>query len=193
MDQHGINQRKSGLIRKLWPAIWLLTLLLGGCIYSIQPWYEAGAGGADPALLGVWQDAEDEESWVFMATGDTLRLLYREKGRTSEFAAASFHVGGQGFLDLSPAPGAWDEGPAGWYLLPMHGLHLWSVDGDTLRLSSLRPESLENVLALGGHPPLDRREDRWIFTGSRAEMAAFLAGRLLDPGLFGDPTVMVRK
>jgi hypothetical protein len=193
MSQHVINQRKTGLPRKLKALLLPLLALFGGCVYSLQPWYAEGSGGADPTLKGVWREVDGQDAWVFLAQGDSLCLLYQDDGQTGEFTAVTFNVEGQDFLDLTPAAAGRASGPMGWYQLPMHGLHRWSLSGDTLRMSSLNPQTLDTQLQLGTHPPLQEMDNRWIFTGSREEMSALVADQLLDPALYDEPTVMVRE
>jgi len=193
MASHGSNQRKDGQSRKAWTAILLLPLLAGGCVYSVHPWYGEGEGHVAPQLAGAWRDVDGDDSWIFLARGDSLRVLCREEGRSVEFVAVDFAAGGVRFLDLTPAPGPWSEGPQAWYLLPLHGLHRWSLADDTLRLATLDPQSLETVLAEGGHPALERQENRWVFLGPREEMAAFLTSHLLDEALYSESTVLVRE
>jgi len=177
----------------VWASILLLPLLAGGCVYSLQPWYLEGEGRVAPQLVGAWRDVDGDDSWIFLARGDSLRAICREEGRSVEFIALDFASGGARFLDLTPAPGAWSDGPQAWYLLPLHGLHRWSLADDTLRMATLDPQVLETVLVEGDHPALQREENRWIFLGSREEMADFLSRRLLDEGLYSESTVLVRE
>ncbi|MFA7330478.1 MAG: hypothetical protein WC326_05315 [Candidatus Delongbacteria bacterium] len=193
MSQHVSNQRKTGLLRKLKAGLLPLLTLLGGCVYSLQPWYPEGTGGAEPALRGVWREAGGQDTWVFLANGDSLRLLYQEDNQSGEFFALNFRVGENAFLDLSPVPGSYASGPVSWYLLPLHGLHRWTLDQDTLRLSSLNPQSVELLLEGTEHPRLEKLDNRLLFLGSREEMADFLESRLQDPALYDEPTVLVRE
>ncbi len=191
MVTHGFNQRKPGLIRKL-KCLLLLPMLGLGCVYSIQPWHRAGTGGGDPALLGVWVEVDKSNTWVFTQQGDSLSVLYQADKELARFNGASFTSGAWSFLDLCPADGSCGEGVAAWYLLPLHGLHRWEIRGDTLLLASLKAQALDSLMSGVDHPPLDRGSDRWVFTGNREEMAAFLDRHLLDLGLYDSPTVLVR-
>lgn len=193
MATHGTNQRKAGRSRKTWAAILLLPLGLGGCVYSMHPWHREGEAHVAPQLVGAWRDVDGDDSWIFLARGDSLRAICREEGRSVEFIAVDFTAGGVHFLDLTPAKGAWSDGPQAWYLLPLHGLHRWNLTDDTLRLATLDPQSLETVLAEGDHPALERQENRWIFLGQRDEMATFLTDHLLDESLYSESTVLVRE
>jgi len=192
MVSHVSNQRKTGLIRKLKGGFSCLLLVATGCVYSIHPWHRAGEGKADPALLGVWKDAENNATWVFTQEGDSLSVLYQADKELARFNGASFLSGGEHFLDLTPADGSCGSGVAAWYLLPLHGLHRWELGGDTLRLASLKAPALDSLLTGVDHPPLDRSNDRWVFTGSRNDMADFLERHLLDASLYETPTVLVR-
>lgn len=193
MSQHDSNQRKTGLSRKLKALLPVLLALLGGCVYSVQPWYAEGTGGVDHSLTGIWREVDGEDCWVFIAKGDSLRLIYQEDNQSGEFTALSFQVGGQHFLDLTPAAGEVASGPVGWYLLPLHGLHTWSIDQDTLRMSSLNIQALEALLPAIEHPPLEKQDNRTIFLGEREAMAAFVEQALLDPSLYDEATVLVRQ
>lgn len=192
MLTHGSNQRKTGLIRKLKALFWVSALGLSGCVYSIHPWHQAGQGSADPALLGLWRDVEDGATWVFAPQGDSLSVLYQGEKELAHFNGASFRLRGQSFLDLAPADGSCGDGVLAWYLLPLHGLQRWSLEQDTLRMSALKAQALDSLLNIVDHPAVDRSSDRWVFTGTREEMAAFLAGNLLDAALYDSPTVLVR-
>ncbi len=191
MVTHASNQRKTGLIRNL-KGLLLLPLLTLGCVYSIQPWHHAGSGGGDVGLLGLWQEVDKGNTWVFSRQGDSLSVLYQEDKDLARFNGASFSSGAWTFLDLCPADASCGSGVAAWYLLPLHGLHRWELRQDTLRLSSLKAQALDSLLAGVDHPPLDRSGDRWVFTGNREEMAGFLDRHLLDEALYDSPTVLVR-
>jgi hypothetical protein len=188
---HEANQRKRARFRKC--AFLLLLPLLGGCVYSLQPWYAEGTGGADPALPGVWREVDGKDTWVFLAAGDSLRLLHHGEGELGEFTAISFQQGGWNFLDLTPAGASLPGGTAGWYLHPLHGLHRWQLRGDTLELGSLDNNLLGDALEARPHPPLEKGENRWTFMGTREEMAAYVGEQLLDETLFSDRTLLVRQ
>lgn len=190
---HDANQRKNGLFRKPLFALLGLLPLLAGCVYSLQPWYAEDAGGADPSLLGVWHEVDGKDTWVFLAAGDSLRLLYSGENELGEFTAVTFSHGDWSFLDLTPAGTSLPAGTVGWYLHPLHGLHHWQLNGDTLLLGSLDINALNNLLGSVPHPPLENGENRSVFTGSREEMAAFVPAQLLNDSLFSDRTVLVRQ
>jgi hypothetical protein len=180
--------------RRLVPLLALCLLPLTGCVYSIQPWYAADAGGADPALLGIWQEVDSQNTWVFLAAGDSLRLLDKQAdGPVNEFTAVTFQYGDWTFMDLSPAGQSLGSGNAAWYLLPLHGLHWWTTDGDTLRVRSLNPDAVTGLMESSPHPPMDERDNKWIFTGTRDEMTQWLETSLLEADYYGEPTVLVRR
>ena len=191
---HDANQRKSGLFRKHLPVCLIgCCLFLTGCIYSLQPWYAEDAGGADPALLGIWREVDGQDTWVFLAAGDSLRVLFSSEGQLGEFTAVTFRLKDWTLLDLTPAGPSQPSSTVGWYMYPLHGLHRWQLRGDTLLLGSLASNVLSERLEAGPHPPLEKGENRWVFTGSREEMAGYVAAQLLDEALFSDQTVLVRQ
>ena len=89
-------------------ALAVATLLLAGCIVtSIYPFYTAKDLTFDPALIGVWTDADDTnqdaETWTFEKIAEqTYKLTTRDSSETNEFDAHLFTLGKAQFLDCLP-------------------------------------------------------------------------------------------
>jgi hypothetical protein len=83
----------------------LACVLLGGCVYSLEPFYAKESLVASPVAAGKWQrldkggHAERGETWEF--TADRV-VVHDERGQWRELDAKYFRVGGMTFVDTYP-------------------------------------------------------------------------------------------
>jgi hypothetical protein len=84
-----------------------LVLLTGCFVSSIYPFYTAKDLTFDPALLGIWGDAEEtndnKEVWVFeKSEAQTYKMSIRGGSETNAYDTHLFTLGGEKFLDNLP-------------------------------------------------------------------------------------------
>lgn len=160
-----------------------LLALLGGCVYSIHPWYVPGSEGDDSRLIGEWSNGE--ELWIFLADEGGLRLIQRDDGRLGEFRAVTFEVEATEHLDLVPLDEKTQNSFLASHLLPMHGVLRWAMDLDTLCLVSLDLGRAQKVF-LSRPFPGEKIDDRWVFTGPTVDVFAYLKQNLAADSLWSD-------
>ncbi|HEX5474239.1 MAG TPA: hypothetical protein VFX12_06205 [Vicinamibacterales bacterium] len=130
----------------------LLVVLSGapGClVLSLQPAYDGDSLAWDPALLGVWRDADDNASVrIEAAEWHSYRLHYDyaiERGDLTGFLTV---LGDARYLDVRPLSG---EDP-GSLLIPVHAVLRVAIDGDHLEVTPLSYDWLAARLR-SGRPP----------------------------------------
>jgi len=79
-----------------------LLAALAGCVPSLNPLYTEKDLVFDPALLGVWGEANAKETWTFEKAGEKkYKLLQTDNdGRTGEFEVHLLKLKDHYFLDL---------------------------------------------------------------------------------------------
>jgi len=111
----------------------LATLASSGClVLSLQPAYDADSVAFDEALLGIWNNADDETQ-ATIARGEwrSYRVTYTDRFATRALQGNLTRIGEAAFLDLTEQRGS-DPGP---FLVPVHGIVRIELHGDTLLAS----------------------------------------------------------
>jgi len=180
---HDQNERKRVRLRKALAAAAAALALCAGCVFSTHPWYVDGSQVPGTALVGEWSDGES--LWIFLEGEDGLRLVHREDERLGEFRAVPFRAAGRDHLDLQPLDSKAINGFAASHLLAMHSLFRWALEGDTLVLTSLDLGRVEKLFQ-AVPPPGEKIEDRWVLTGSSAEVHDYLVRHLSADSLWTD-------
>ena len=184
-----------------WITLTTLSMLLSGCIPSVNPFYTEKDVIFDPRLLGEWQDKDssDPDVWKFEKAGEKqYKLLVTEKeGKQGEFQAHLFRLKQEYFLDLKPVDPQFATNQAGLVeicMIPGHLLVRVSQFEPELKLTFTDPNWLEKYLtnnptALAYH----RDEKRAFLTASTADLQRFVLQHLGEGELFDKPGAMVRK
>jgi hypothetical protein len=158
----------------------LAAALSSAClVLSLQPVYDDRSIAFDEALLGRWDNADDQTQ-IVIERGEwrSYRIAYTERGttRTLNGNATSLGdaAGGVLFMDVTELRGV-DPGP---YLIPVHAIYRVSVRGDQLSAAPLDFDWFTRMAAeqRRGMPPLaidDRRNV--ILTAPTAELRRWLA------------------
>ena len=145
----------------------LSCLALPGClVLNLNPAYDDQSLAWDPALLGRWQNTEDNVS-VEITRGEwkSYKIHYVHPIETGDLTGYLTIVGDERYLDVMPARGQ-DRGS---FLLPAHAVLRVRLKGDTLELSPLSydwfAESLRAAKPIAGlDAALDQKENALITT-----------------------------
>jgi hypothetical protein len=192
-------------------ALGLTVLLFAACVPSVNPFYTDKDIVSDPALAGVWSDADGgdkPDTWTFAPaekpdkSGYTLTLSEESGKRTGKFKAVLFKLGAERFLDLEPIQVDLAETQAGLTkaaLIPGHLLLRVYQIGPELRIVITSPDWCDKYLDAHPDALAHRREhdpDALFFTATTAELQKFVLAHLGDDELFAkeaDSTKLVRR
>jgi hypothetical protein len=180
-----------------------VTLLLGGCIPSVNPFYTNKDVVFDERLLGEWQAKESSDEpqlWRFDKGDDkAYKLTVTEKdGKHGEFNAHLFKLKQELFLDLIPNDCDYATNQADLVAYSMFPGHL------LVRVSQLEPELtlafcdfdwLKKHLVANPKALAHRVEqkDPILMTASTRDLQRFVLKHLAGGELFGEPAELVRK
>jgi hypothetical protein len=116
-------------------ALLIASIASSGClVLSLQPAYDTKSVAYDEALIGQWENADDQTSaTIEQAQWRSYKITYTDRFTTRTFQGNLTKVGTGRYLDLTEVRGT-DFGP---YLVPVHGLFRVTLDGDTLAAADL--------------------------------------------------------
>jgi hypothetical protein len=80
-----------------------VTALLGGCLVSSNPFYDAHAIVQDDRFVGLYPNDETQSVWEVTKTSappGRYRLILHERGTQSEYTGTLFEIGKATFLDV---------------------------------------------------------------------------------------------
>ena len=178
-------------------ALIVLLLILTGCVPSLNPLYTGDDIIFDAALLGVWFDSDETESWVFTSPNEKeYKVVYTdESGKKGEFKARLLKIEGKLFLDLVPVKTGLAQ--TDFYkanFLPMHTFVHISQTAPHPQISYLEPDWLKSHL---DKTPAALRHERIsgeiLITASTKDLQKFLLTNLNVPGAFSKPFSVKRK
>ena len=176
-------------------ALTLAVLAAPGClVVSLHPSYDADSLRWDPALLGVWQNAEDRASLqIERADWKSYRIKYVYPIETGELTGYLTAVGDDLFLDVMPARG--DD--RGSFLVPVHALLRVRLTDDRLELTPLSYDWFFDHARYGRKIPgldvtLDQKENALIVSPTSA-LRNWVRGQVATGPMFGAPAAFVRK
>ena len=181
----------------LWLAVGV-SLVLPGCVPSLNPLYTEKDLVFDAALVGTWAEQDDSrETWSFNKSGEKeYKLIYTEDDKTGEFKAHLLKLGNTLYLDFFPeSDGLKDSKRNDFYLshfVPGHMFAKVTQVEPTLRMAMLNPDWLKKLLeknpkAIAYHAV---GEDRIVLTASTAELQKFIVANTGEA--FGDPATLKR-
>ena len=156
------------------------SLLLVGCVPSLQPIFEPEDVVFDPKLIGEWKSHDDKDTWSFTRhKGNTYRFLYTDSdGKKGAFDAHLVEFNGMRFMDVAPTRDQIrgnDFYKA--YLYPLHTFfRVGELTDTTMVLSAMDMEWLEKYLQQ--HPQaLDHQiiDESVFITAKPKDIQAFLA------------------
>jgi hypothetical protein len=195
------------------PFALCLALLLPGCVPSVNPLYTSKDLVFDPALVGVWSEENDKETWSFQKAGEKKYLLKHtdDEGQVGEFDAHLLKLGKQLFLDLRVLdPGAKDDDLsmnnwARWTLIIRPGHLFLKVDqiSPELQMRVMDPDALEKLLEknpkavrherIRFDPRDDDDKGQIVLTAETKDLQKFILKHMNDEKLFGEPSNLRKR
>jgi hypothetical protein len=173
------------------------ALFCGACVPSIHPLYTETDLAFDPALIGVWREANETETWdISFVDEKRYRLIHTdESGKKGEFEMRLVKVDGRMFLDLTPVkPTSTQNDFYGGHILTVHTFVHLGRDGATVQISMLDPKWLKSALAQNGNSLRHTMMgDEILITDSSKNLQKFLISNIAVPGAFDSPVTLRRK
>ena len=153
--------------------------LVAGCIPCLRAIYTEKDLVFEPALVGVWHQADGKGVWHFAEAAEkSYRLVVTDqKGKPGEFSAHLAKIGGTLFLDLCPEkPDLPKSDFYMFYLRPTHTFFLVREMSPELRMSFMNPKWLQEHLKANPEAVRHERTQHGILlTASTGQLQAFLA------------------
>lgn len=188
---------------KAWMSSLAVLFLLTGCAGSLRPLAEDQQTIFDPALVGAWVEADDQnhkEIWTVRRSGEktySLEVFDTEKDSTTVYELRLLRLSSflffESWFDRVKVPkGKLDRGDLG--VVPVHFFGRISIEGDTVRLGMLNEDWLSKALdgrtAQAEHM---RDKDFILLTGTSAQLREFALKYAEDPKAFPMETVFRRR
>lgn len=178
--------------RTAFTAVLLASLVSSGClVLSLQPAYDDASVAFDEALVGQWENADDQTSvTIEPAQWRSYKITLTDRTSTHTYQGNLTRIGGTTFMDVTEVRGT-DFGP---YLVPVHGIIRVKVDGDTLTGADLRYDWFLQAMprkTLGRLAAAIDDRRNVILSSTTAELRAWLARAPAEA--FDAPTTLTRK
>lgn len=170
-----------------------LPLTPGCLVVSVHPTQDRESLVFDPALLGVWQDAEDNAALrIERGEWQSYRIRYELPIESGEVTGHLSAIGKARYLDLMPAKGQ-DHGA---FLVPVHVTLRVELDTDRLVVTGLSYDWFLEQLRKKGVPGLsvvlDDKENALIVSPTSA-VRSWLGRQPPDGQMFGASATFTRK
>jgi len=163
-----------------------LTVVLSGCVLSVDPVISESGATFDPRLLGTWEEVSgSDRAIVSRAAERTYAIEYTSGGKVSQFQARLGRLSDHLVLDVWAAEPDTDQPlPSAGLLLPGHLLLTVDIDPDEIRVASLEPDPLHSALQSGQVRLVhESSKERLILHGTIGQLRAALAGYLGRSGV----------
>jgi hypothetical protein len=164
------------------------SLLLVGCIQSLHPLVTEETAAYDPAILGVWEQAQGESTWAFtQKETNVYNLTYTDKqGKAGRFEARLVKLGDHVFMDLLPDdPQEIENGYYKFHLLRVHTFLKVSLDGSDMELAGMDPNWLAKRLeADPGALRHEKVHNLVVITAASDELQQFVRRHAEDKDAF---------
>jgi hypothetical protein len=176
-------------------AVALSCLVLPGClVLNLNPAYDDESLSWEPALLGRWQNSEDNVS-VEITRGEwkSYKIHYVHPIETGDLTGYLTFVGDERYLDVMPARGE-DRGS---FVVPVHAVLRVRLQDDRLEVAALSYDwFLDHLKAgkpIGGlGVSLDQKENALIVSPT-GRIRAWLRTQTPDSAVFGAAATFNRQ
>lgn len=177
-----------------------LAISLAGCVPSVYPLYTAKDLVFDPALIGAWQEDDEDDSWTFTKLDDTsYRLVVKEGDKTAPFDAHLVRLGAYRFLDMSPHEDGLPKGQVpDLYRMSLIAGHMFlkvSQIEPALQMAFLDPDWLDKRLSARPAEIAHIRpgDNNVVLTAPTPDLQRFVSQHAGDKGAFGESSNMKKK
>lgn len=175
-----------------WLLVVALAAVLTGCYpLSIQPFFTQKDLVYDPALVGVWKEADSGTSVWTIRRGDatSYEALNTEDGDTRRYQFHLVQLGDARYLDIVPLE---EEGMA--QHIPAHSLHRIRISADVVEIEPLSLDYFDALInahktgiAQKVAVPIQQGVDnKIVLTGSTAELQEFVLKHAREKELFAE-------
>ena len=182
--------------------VFVLGVLLAGCVPSLHPLYTPKDVVYDPKLVGVWADpnSNDSGTWEFRpAEPNSYTMVFTDKDKKiGSFGVHLVKLDNTLFLDVFPNdPNMPQNGYYQLHLLPVHTFMKVDQIEPRLKLRFMDVDKftkrLEKNPALLKHEIIQQGADKKVvLTASTKELQEFMRKHANDEGVFGDASNMKR-
>jgi hypothetical protein len=175
-------------------AVLLLSLVIVGCVRSLNPLFTPKDLIFDPTLIGTWTDSNNN-TWTFLKGKEkSYELIYTEKNAPAKFKAHLVKLGKYRFLDLAPEEPGVDNSFFAAHLIPVHTFSRIWIAEDSLQLSVFDNGWLKTMLESKKISIAHQRQgDSIILTAPTREIQKLVVAYADDPKAFPEPGVLRRK
>jgi hypothetical protein len=170
--------------RGSWVAALAGMLMLTACYpLSLQPLFTEGDVTVDAALAGIWQKGGDEEQWVIEAPqGGAYKATHRVGDESESLVIRAGRLGPATLLEMRG-----EKNPDDSQAVPAYSFWRFRREGDQLEVMPLKPEYFEALIKAGKlNIAQVVRGELVVFTGTTAEVRAWLLPRLADREMYQD-------
>lgn len=170
--------------RASWIAALAGMLMLTACYpLSLQPLFTEAEVAVDTGLAGIWQKGGEEDQWIIEAPqGGAYRVTHRVRDESERLVVRVGRLGAATFLEMRG-----EKNPDDSQAVPAYSFWRFRREGDRLEVMPLKPEYFEALIKAG---KLDIaqvvRGEFVVFTGTTAQVRAFLLPRLEDKEMYQD-------
>jgi hypothetical protein len=173
-----------------------VACLTCGCVPSLHPFYTMETAVFEPALLGTWVNASDNETWSFESVEDTRYAVTftDSEGLPGEFEVYLIKLQDRLFLDFYPEPPEMESNE--FYLGHLLGIHTLAsvvLSDSGLALAGMNPEWVEEYLDL--HPEelaAERLENTLVLSADTPELQSFVVKFMDSDSMFTEADLLVR-
>ncbi|MDD5135229.1 MAG: hypothetical protein PHP01_07455 [Phycisphaerae bacterium] len=130
-------------------AFYLLAVLLGGCVPSVHPLFDANETIFDANLVGQWSDPNSKDLWTFTGVNDKVyNLTYIDPdGQSGNFIATLGNIAGNRYLNIFPeAPKLTQNDYYKSHLISANSFIKVKTTGDGLTAQILAPDKVKKLL-----------------------------------------------
>ena len=171
------------------------TIVLTGCVLSVNPVITESSSTFDSRLLGQWEQASGFDRAVVSGGGDNTYIIeYTNLELAGRFKARLGVLDGRQVLDIWPTPSEEDQGePQAGLQIAGHLLLAIEIDQDEITVMAFEPNSLLASIRGGDLKARFREnEGQLILTGTTEELRSTLGSNLSRPGSLSDASVWRR-
>jgi hypothetical protein len=181
-------------MRRLLPFLLALVAAPGCLVITLNPAYDGETIGWEPALLGQWQDVDDNASMeIERGEWKSYRIKYVHPIESGTLTGYVTSIGDERFLDVMPARGE-DRGS---FLIPAHVVLRVDLEGDRLELTPLSYdwmyERLRGRMRVVGLDVVFDQKENALIVSSTSALRTWLRKQPRDGMNFGASAVFSRK
>lgn len=176
-------------------ALLTITLMLVGCVRSLEPVINPEQAVKVPEVEGKWISAKgDKERLDITNDGNGYKVVFvNEEGKSGTFSVVFGHVGEMTIADVMPSEPPENAGTQVMLMVPVHMPIRVTQTSGQLVIKVLKPDWFKDYQA--AHPEeltTVKIDDEPIISASTEQIQAFLIKHAGDADAWTDETAFVR-